>query len=79
MMIPRIQRACACVFVVGASLGAADVGEIRSLVANRVETGRAAAIVVGIIDEKGRQTIGGGRVSLDRTAAPDGDTLFEIG
>lgn len=63
----------------GASLGAADVAEIRSLVANRVESGRAAAIVVGIIDEKGRQTIAGGRVSLDGGQAPDGDTVFEIG
>jgi D-alanyl-D-alanine-carboxypeptidase/D-alanyl-D-alanine-endopeptidase len=78
-MIPWMQGAFTWVFLMGGSLGAADVAEIRSLMANRVESGRAAAIVVGIIDEQGRQIIGSGRVSLDGTQAPDGETVFEIG
>jgi D-alanyl-D-alanine-carboxypeptidase/D-alanyl-D-alanine-endopeptidase len=78
-MIPWIQRACAWVFLSGASLGAADLAEIRALIANRVESGRAVGIVVGIIDEKGRQTVGSGRLSINGPQAPDGDTVFEIG
>ena len=61
------------------SLRAADIAEIRSIMANRVETGRAVGIVTGVIDEKGRQVIATGKVSLDGTQAPDGDTVYEIG
>ena len=61
------------------SLRAADIAEIRSIMANRVESGRAAGIVAGVIDEKGRQVIASGKVSLDGTKAPDGDTVYEIG
>src|ERR1017187_2526799 len=61
------------------SLRAADIAEIRSIMANRVESGRAVGMVTGVIDEKGRQVVGSGKVSLDGTQQPDGDTVFEIG
>ena len=61
------------------SLRAADIAEIRSIMANRVESGRAVGIVTGVIDEKGRQVIASGKVSIDGTQAPDGDTIYEIG
>src|ERR1035437_9909819 len=61
------------------SLRAADIAEIRSIMANRVESGRAVGMVTGVIDEKGRQVVASGKVSLDGTQQPDGDTVFEIG
>jgi len=61
------------------SLRAADIAEIRSIMANRVENGKAVGIVAGIIDEKGRQVVAAGKISPDGTQAPDGDTVYEIG
>jgi serine-type D-Ala-D-Ala carboxypeptidase/endopeptidase len=61
------------------NLRAADVAGIRAVMANRVESGKAVGIVAGVIDEKGRQVIAGGKVSLDGTPEPDGDTVYEIG
>jgi D-alanyl-D-alanine-carboxypeptidase/D-alanyl-D-alanine-endopeptidase len=61
------------------SLRATDIAEIRSIMANRVESGKAVGIVAGVIDEKGRQVIASGRVSLDGAQQPDGDTVYEIG
>jgi CubicO group peptidase (beta-lactamase class C family) len=61
------------------SLRAADIAEIRSIMANRVESGRAVGMVAGVIDEKGRQVIVSGKVSLEGAQQPDGDTVFEIG
>src|ERR1035438_10294882 len=55
------------------SLRAADIAEIRSIMANRVESGRAVGMVTGVIDEKGRQVVASGKVSLDGTQQPDGD------
>ncbi len=61
------------------TLRAADIAEIRSIMANRIERGKAVGIVVGVIDQKGRQVLAGGKVSLEGTAQPDGDTVYEIG
>lgn len=61
------------------NLLAADIAEIRAIMANRVESGRAVGMVAGVIDEKGRQVIASGKVSIDGTHAPDGDTVYEIG
>jgi CubicO group peptidase (beta-lactamase class C family) len=67
------------------SMRAADIAEIRSIMASRVESGRAAesgkavGIVTGVIDEKGRQVIASGKISLGGTQQPDGDTVYEIG
>ena len=61
------------------SLRAADIAEIRSIMTNRVESGRAVGIVTGIINAKGRQVIASGKVSLDGAQPPDGDTMYEIG
>jgi len=60
-------------------LYAADMPEIRSLIANRVDTGRAVGIVVGVIDQGGRQTAAAGKISRESPGVPDGDTVFEIG
>lgn len=60
-------------------LHAADIAEIRSIMASRVESGRAVGIVTGVIDAKGRQVVASGRVSLDNAQQPDGDTVYEIG
>jgi serine-type D-Ala-D-Ala carboxypeptidase/endopeptidase len=61
------------------SLRAADIAEIRQIMANRVESGRAVGMVTGYIDEKGRQVAASGKVSIGGTQAPDGDTIYEIG
>lgn len=66
-------------FLAAVFLRAADVAEIRSIMANRVETGRAMGIVVGAIGEKGSQVIGMGKLSPARGQEPDGNTVFEIG
>src|SRR5579862_501879 len=79
MPAPWIGTAFACLLLATFQLSAADITEIRHLIDNRIDSGRAAGIVVGIIGEKGRQVISGGRVSLDGTQAPDGDTVYEIG
>jgi len=60
-------------------LRAADIAEIRSIMANRIERGKAVGIVVGVIDQKGRQVIASGKVALDGKPEPDGDTVYEIG
>jgi CubicO group peptidase (beta-lactamase class C family) len=62
-----------------ASLQGADIAEIRSIMASRVEGGKAVGIVTGVIDEKGRQVISSGKVSLGGAQVPDGDTVYEIG
>ena len=75
-----MKSALICIVLLPAmGLRAADITELRSIMANRVESGRAVGMVVGVIDGKGRQVIGQGRVSLDGAKEPDGDTVFEIG
>lgn len=61
------------------ALQAADLAEIRSLMANRVESGRVVGIVTGVIDAHGRHVIAAGKVSRDGLQEPDGDTVYEIG
>ncbi|MFN7997067.1 MAG: serine hydrolase [Bryobacteraceae bacterium] len=61
------------------ALFAVDMAEIRSLIANRVDTGRAVGIVAGVIDPSGRQVTASGKVSRESATQPDGDTVFEIG
>lgn len=59
---------------------ATDLGDIRSILANRVdESKKAIGIVVGVIDESGRNVVGHGRPAQAGAAQPDGNTLFEIG
>src|SRR5436309_1615580 len=67
-------------FFAAASIFAADSAEIRAALVNRVDEGKkAVGIVVGTIDEKGRDVIGYGRLSKGRKDTPDGETIFEIG
>jgi CubicO group peptidase (beta-lactamase class C family) len=69
----------ACVLI--SSCGrAADLGELRSILSNRVVEGKkAVGVVAGVIDESGRHVIGQGRLAQTGNALPDGNTLFEIG
>jgi CubicO group peptidase (beta-lactamase class C family) len=61
------------------TLRAADIAEIRTIIANRVDSGKAVGLVVGLIDEKGGVVVAGGKVSKDAARVPDGDTVFEVG
>jgi len=66
--------------LIAAAAICAGLGEIKSILINRVDEGKkAVGIVVGTIDAKGRQVIGYGRLAADNPAQPDGGTLFEIG
>jgi serine-type D-Ala-D-Ala carboxypeptidase/endopeptidase len=68
------------VLLLATGLLAADLGEIRSVLVNRVDLAKkTVGIVVGTIDPKGRQVIGYGHVADSASPPPDGDTLFEIG
>lgn len=62
-----------------ATLRATDVAEIRSIMATRVDSGKAVGMVTGVIDEQGRQVVAAGKVSLGIPRQPDGDTVFEVG
>jgi hypothetical protein len=42
------------------SVGAVDTAEIRLIIANRVESGRAVGIIVGVIGPTRQQIIAGG-------------------
>src|SRR4051812_43251782 len=63
---------------------AAAEPESRSATAERffkplIEREWAHGLVVGIVDEQGEHVKGFGHTGNASTAAPDGDTLFEIG
>jgi CubicO group peptidase (beta-lactamase class C family) len=61
-------------------LRAQDTAEIRAALVNRVEEARrAAGIVVGTLGPQGRSIVASGKVSLEGGAAPDENTVFEIG
>ena len=50
---------------------AADSGEIRPILENRIDLGKkAVGMVVGTIDEKGRAVIGYGKLAKDRDQQP---------
>jgi serine-type D-Ala-D-Ala carboxypeptidase/endopeptidase len=54
--------------------------EIRGFLINRVDEGKkVTAIVVGTIDEKGRNVVAYGHFDKDDARTPDGNTIFEIG
>jgi hypothetical protein len=56
-----MKKSMIAVLIVTSGLLCADLGEIRSILANRVDEGKkAVGIVVGTIDAKGRQSIGYG-------------------
>jgi hypothetical protein len=61
------QADASIVLPAAAGLRAADLAEIRAMMAHRVDTGRAAGIVVGVIDHKGRQVLSAGRASRNGT------------
>lgn len=58
----------------------ASSDEIRTLLVNRVDTGKKAmGIVVGTISATGRDITAYGKSSMEGTPPLDGDTIFEIG
>jgi len=61
-------------------LAAQNVEDLRSLLINRtVETKKAAGIILGLVDASGRSFTASGATAPGVTAAPDADTVFEIG
>ena len=60
-----------------ARAGASD--DIRAILVNRVDQKKAVGIIVATIDAHGRNTVAYGAVAKDRSDAPDGNTVFEIG
>lgn len=61
------------------TLPAADLPDIRAILNNRVDTGRAVGIVAGIVNEHGTQIVTAGKVALGAAQPPGGDTVYEIG
>jgi serine-type D-Ala-D-Ala carboxypeptidase/endopeptidase len=78
-MFPSLKRASILLALSCIAAPAADMTEIRSIMTNRVDSGRAVGIVIGVVDQKGPQVIGAGKVSLDGSQQPDGETVYEIG
>lgn len=75
-----MKNSLVAVLLLAPVLVAADLGEIRSILVNRVdESKRAVGMAVGVIDENGRRVVGHGKLAQDRAEEPDGDTVFEIG
>jgi serine-type D-Ala-D-Ala carboxypeptidase/endopeptidase len=75
-----MKKSFAVLILIARVVLAADTAEIRSILENRVDLGKkAAGMVVGTIDEKGRVVTGYGKLALDGDRKPDGDTVFEIG
>lgn len=59
--------------------GVADRAAVDRLVTPLIDGNWCEGLVVGVLDETGPRTYGYGRFSKANAAAPDGDTLFEIG
>ena len=53
--------------------------DLRDLLQNRVDRGKAVGMVAGVVDAGGRNVIGCGRIAKDGAEAPGGNTVFEIG
>ncbi|MGH7596848.1 MAG: serine hydrolase [bacterium] len=66
------------------SLGAAqdepNPAAIRTILQERIDKNKkSVGIVVGVINSKGSQVIGYGKLSKERSQEPDGNTVYEIG
>jgi CubicO group peptidase (beta-lactamase class C family) len=60
--------------------GAQDLGELKALLDNRTgDNHKAVGIVVGLLDATGERFLAAGATASGGNAAPDADTLFEIG
>ena len=60
--------------------GTQDLGELKALLDNRTGEGRkAVGIVLGLVDATGERFVASGATAPGGTAAPDADTVFEIG
>jgi serine-type D-Ala-D-Ala carboxypeptidase/endopeptidase len=51
----------------------------REIIRGRVDRKWSMGIAVGVISAEGQRIVGYGRLRADSDAAPDGDTLYEIG
>ncbi|MDR3698057.1 MAG: serine hydrolase [Candidatus Sulfopaludibacter sp.] len=62
------------------SLPVPSTGEIREILAKRVDQQKqAAGIVAGVIDPNGRRVVASGNLANGDPRTPNGDTIFEIG
>ncbi len=52
---------------------------VKYILKREVDNRRSAGIIVGLIDEKGRQIVSYGNVKEDSNQQPDSSTLYEIG
>lgn len=60
--------------------GIAADGEIRQILAERIDEHRGGVgIVVGVVEPAGRRVVAYGRLAAGGATEPDGDTIFEIG
>ncbi len=54
--------------------------EIRAILQERIDKNKkSVGIVGGVIDSKGRQVVGYGKLGNENAGEPDGNTVFEIG
>jgi CubicO group peptidase (beta-lactamase class C family) len=83
LVTANLRRAvCVCVALVSAWASAAaapmpDDAAIRDIVKPRVDSGRSAGIVAGVLDHGARRVVAYGSSGSSRPL--DGDTVFEIG
>jgi CubicO group peptidase (beta-lactamase class C family) len=68
------------ILTAAALMASQDVGELRSLLLNRTDAAhKALGIVAGLVDATGERFVTTGATAPGGTAAPDADTVFEIG
>jgi CubicO group peptidase (beta-lactamase class C family) len=70
---------CAMLLVLFMAPLSAASDDLRDLLQNRVDRGKAVGMVAGVVDAGGRNVIGCGRIAKDGAEAPGGNTVFEIG
>ncbi len=77
----RMIVPAALVLLAAAALsGVRDAGELEKLMLNRTGEGRkAVGIVAGLVDASGERFLASGAAAPGGTAAPDADTVYEIG
>jgi D-alanyl-D-alanine-carboxypeptidase/D-alanyl-D-alanine-endopeptidase len=70
-----------CILFLNAKItvGQLSIDSAKFIIKRSVDNGRSLGMVVGIINEKGRQVFGYGKINNNGTKQPDGNTLFEIG
>lgn len=60
-------------------VGQIPVDSIKKIIKQEVDNKRSKSIVVGIVNDQGRQIVAEGKISDANPALPDGNTIYEIG